>query len=209
MSERGKGQRLQGRGEEALSMARLDDDQLNIRPEVAAALRYHAGRANAAPSRRNARAAAQPRRAHDRGDGFSAGLFGAFGVALVLLLIICAVSGAVSRAGSASQRALTRRRACSPANRRALLFQNLIRSLKPHRRSKRRISKSILNKPCNLLRNPSPCRAALKPRQPRTPPPPGQKSRKSRSGRRSKGNRWSSRNPVNRSNGKGESSCQG
>jgi len=82
-------------------MARLDDDQLNIRPEVAAALRYHAGRANAAPSRRNARAAAQPRRAHDRGDGFSAGLFGAFGVALVLLLIICAVSGAVSRAGSA------------------------------------------------------------------------------------------------------------
>ncbi len=80
-------------------MVRLDDDELNINPEVAAALRYP--RQGNARGRRNARADAQRRYAHDQGDGF--GLFGAFGVALLLLLIICAVfgiTGYVSQAGS-------------------------------------------------------------------------------------------------------------
>jgi hypothetical protein len=82
-------------------MARLDDDHLNISPEVAAALGYRPRRANATP-RRNARAEAQPRHAHDQVDDFPAGLFGAVGVALVLLLLICAVTGiaGMSRAGS-------------------------------------------------------------------------------------------------------------
>jgi hypothetical protein len=85
-------------------MARLDDDELNISPEVAAALGYHPWGANAARPRRNARAQAQPRHAHDHGDGNPAGLFGAlFGVALLLILIIWAVGGipgGVSVAGS-------------------------------------------------------------------------------------------------------------
>lgn len=84
-------------------MARLDDDQLNISPEVAAVLGYYARRANAAPSSRNARAEAQPHPAHDQGDGFYAFLFGAFGVALVVLILIYAGIGKtsiVSRAGS-------------------------------------------------------------------------------------------------------------
>jgi hypothetical protein len=42
-------------------MARLDDDELNISPEVAAALGYPVRRANAARPIRNARAGAQPR----------------------------------------------------------------------------------------------------------------------------------------------------
>jgi hypothetical protein len=82
-------------------MVRLDDDELNINPEVAAALRYP--RQGNARGLRNARAEAQPRHAHDQGNGFPAGLFGAFGVALLLLLIICAVfgiTGYVSQAGS-------------------------------------------------------------------------------------------------------------
>jgi hypothetical protein len=75
-------------------MARLDDDELNIHPEVAAALGYP--RQWNARERRNARADAQPRYA-------VAGPFGAFGVVLLLLLIICAVVGVssvTSRAGS-------------------------------------------------------------------------------------------------------------
>src|SRR5712692_5830154 len=71
------------------SMVRLDDNELNINPEVAAALGYP--RQGNARGRRNARAEAQPRYAHGQGNGF--GLFGAFGVALLLLLIICTVSG--------------------------------------------------------------------------------------------------------------------
>jgi hypothetical protein len=72
-------------------MVRLDDDELNISREVAAALRYHA------------RAEAQPQHAHDQDVRFPAGPFGAFGVVLLLLLILCAVVGissVTSRAGS-------------------------------------------------------------------------------------------------------------
>jgi hypothetical protein len=68
---------------------RLDDDELNISREVAAALRCHA------------RVDAQPRQAP--GNASLAGPFGVFGVALLLLLIICAVVGVssiTSRAGS-------------------------------------------------------------------------------------------------------------
>src|SRR6266446_2799592 len=78
-------------------MVRLDDNELNINPEVAAALGYP--RQGNARGHRNARAGAQPRYAHDQGNG----LFGAFGVALLLLLIICTVfgiTGYVSQAGS-------------------------------------------------------------------------------------------------------------
>jgi hypothetical protein len=80
-------------------MVRLDDNELNINPEVARALRYR--RQGNARGCHNARAEAQPRHAHGQGNGF--GLFGAFGVALLLLLIICAVfgiTGYVSQAGS-------------------------------------------------------------------------------------------------------------
>lgn len=82
-------------------MVRLDDDELNINPEVAAALGYPPQ--GNVRGRRNARADAQRRYAHDQGNGFPAGPFGAFGVALLLLLIICAVFGIpgyVSQAGS-------------------------------------------------------------------------------------------------------------
>jgi hypothetical protein len=78
-------------------MVRLDDNELNINPEVAAALGYPPQ--GNARGRRNARAEAQPRHAHDQGNG----LFGAFGVALLLLLIFCTVfgiTGYVSQAGS-------------------------------------------------------------------------------------------------------------
>jgi hypothetical protein len=82
-------------------MVRLDDNELNINPEVAAALGYPPQ--GNARRRRNPRAEAQRRYAHDQGDGFLAGPFGAFGVALLLLLIFCAVfglTGYVSQAGS-------------------------------------------------------------------------------------------------------------
>ncbi len=82
-------------------MVRLDDDELNINPQVAAALAYP--RQGNARGRRNARGDAQRRYAHGRGDGFLGGFFGAFGVALLLLLIICTVVGVprvASRAGS-------------------------------------------------------------------------------------------------------------
>ncbi len=84
-------------------MARLDDNELNINPEVAAALGYP--RQGNARRRRNARAEAQPRYAHDQGDGF--GLFGAFGVALLLLLIICAVFGITGYVSQAKSTATT------------------------------------------------------------------------------------------------------
>jgi len=84
-------------------MVRLDDDELNINPEVAAALRYP--RQGNARGRRNARADAQRRYAHDQGDGF--GLFGAFGVALLLLLIICAVFGITGYVSQAKSTATT------------------------------------------------------------------------------------------------------
>ncbi len=82
-------------------MVRLDDDELNISREVAAALGYP--RQGNARRRRNARADAQPRYGHDQGNGSLAGPFGAFGVVLLLLLIIFAVVGVssvTSRAGS-------------------------------------------------------------------------------------------------------------
>jgi hypothetical protein len=83
-------------------MARLDDEELKISPEVAAALGYPVRRANAARPIRNPRAPAQPRHANNQGDGF--GLFEAFGVAVLLGLIICTavgITGYVSRVRSA------------------------------------------------------------------------------------------------------------